>query len=189
MLITTKMTSEEDKKRERKEKLRLEAEKLGMSYKDLKEQKKAEKERKKRIREADALVNPEHKDDMKRMRNWSHDDKDPEAEQQGRETKRRRTRSMDAKEEEKNKAGVDTSSSLTPEEWRKEHNITVRGHGKYHGEGASAFPAPFLKFTDAPFNSTVLRSFEQAGFTAPTPIQSQVRIELVKYKQLHDGYL
>jgi hypothetical protein len=168
------MGSEEDKKRERKEKLRIEAEKLGMSYKDLKEQKKAEKEKKKRIREADALVDPVHKDDMKRMRNWSHDEKDPEADE-GRETKRRRTRSMDAKEEEKNNSARDTSSSLTPEEWRKEHNITVRGHGKYHGEGASAFPAPFLKFTDAPFNSTVLRSFEQAGFTAPTPIQSQVR--------------
>jgi superfamily II DNA/RNA helicase len=107
------------------------------------------------------------------MRNWSHDDKDPDADQQGRDSKRRRTRSMDAKEEEENET---LSLSMTPEEWRKEHNITVRGHGKYHGEGASAFPAPFLKFTDAPFNSTVLRSFEQAGFKTPTPIQSQVRI-------------
>lgn len=165
-------SSEEDKKRERKEKLRIEAEKLGMSYKDLKEQKKAEKERKKRSREADALVDPIHKDDMKRMRTWSHDEKnDPEADQGGRDAKRRRTRSMDAKEEEK--SHVSAEERLTPEEWRKEHNITVRGHGKYHGEGASAFPAPFLKFTDAPFNSAVLRSFEQAGFTAPTPIQSQ----------------
>ena len=159
---------EAQKKLERKEKLKAEAEKLGISYKELKEQKKAAKEKKKRSKEADKLVDGDHKEDMKRMRTWSNDEKDPEQA----ETKRRRTRSMDAKEEEANK--VEAKASLTPAEWRKDQHITVKGHGKYNGDDATAFPEPFLKFSDAPFNARVLKSFSDAGFSAPTSIQSQV---------------
>ncbi len=168
----TMPTEEEQKKKERKEKLKAEAEKLGISYKELKEQKKAAKEKRKRNREADVLVDSEHKDDMKRMRTWSHDEKDPEADQNS--TKRRRTRSMDAKEEQETAAAQ--KADMSPAEWRKDQHITIRGHGKYDGKGDDSFPNPFLKFSDAPFNANVLRSFDQAGFTAPTAIQSQVRI-------------
>jgi ATP-dependent RNA helicase DDX5/DBP2 len=160
------MTDEEDIKRARKEKLKVEAEKLGISYKELKAQKKASKE-KKHSREADKLETSEHKQDMKRMRSWSKDEKDPTA--NGGDEKRRRTRSMDAKDEKENT----TPSGLTPAEWRKEENITIKGHGKYQGFDVDALPQPFLKFTDAPFNQVVQKSFVDAGFDKPTAIQSQ----------------
>lgn len=164
----TNMGSDEDKKKERKEKIKQEAEELGITYKELKEQKKAAKENKK-SRESDKLVNPDHKDDMKRMRTWSHDEKeDPEVAA----TKRRRTRSMDAKEEKE--AVVGTKSIMTPEEWRKDLSLTIKGHGKYNGHAAKDFPDPFFKFTDSPFSPAILKSFDQAGFTAPTSIQAQV---------------
>ena len=161
------MSEDEAKKTERKEKLKAEAEKLGISYKELKAQKKASKE-KKRTREVDTLTNDSDQERMKRMRSWSKDDKDlTGAGMNGGEEKKRRTRSMDAKENEKDEV-VQTAA-----EWRKEQSITVKGHGKYHGLGAESMPAPFLKFSDAPFNQTVQRSFQQAGFDKPTAIQSQ----------------
>ena len=162
------MGSEEDKKRERKEKLKKEAEELGISYKDLKDQKKAAKEKKKKSREADNLDTSSHKEDMKRMRTWSHDEK--ESEEQS--SKKRMTRSMDAKEELEVKK--DSPGSLTPEEWRKEQHITIKGHGKYNGQSADSFPKPFFKFKDAPFSDSILKAFDKEGFTAPTCIQSQV---------------
>eukprot|EP00979_Chaetoceros_neogracilis_P008028 scaffold1757_cov208-Chaetoceros_neogracile.AAC.1 len=161
------MGSEEDKKKQRKEKLKEEAEKLGISYKELKEQKKSAKEKKKRSREADGLTNTTQKDDAKRMRTWSHDENDPEQQ----DSKKRRTRSMDAKEEEKVKK--DSSGSMSPEEWRKDQHITIKGHGKYNGQGAESFPRPFFKFTEAPFSAAILKSFDKEGFTSPTAIQSQ----------------
>lgn len=164
------MGSEEDKKKERKEKLKAEAEKLGISYKELKEQKKKAKEekKKKRAREAEKLDTSEHKDDMKRMRTWSHDEKDPE----GENTKRRRTRSMDAKEEQD--AVLEQKASMSPSEWRKDQHITIKGHGKYSNAKPTDMPDPFFKFTDAPFCNAILKGFEAAGFTAPTCIQAQV---------------
>lgn len=159
------MSEADAKKAARKEKLKQEAEKLGIPYKELKEQKKAAKEKKRNHREADNLETSEHKQDMKRMRSWSKDEKDPTSAEG--DAKRRRTRSMDAKESE---ASQDT---LSPSEWRKSENITIKGHGKHMGIKADETPAPFLKFTDAPFNQTVQRCFSQAGFTKPTAIQSQ----------------
>ncbi len=158
------MSGDDSSKEARKDKLKAEAEKLGISYKELKEQKKAAKE-KKRAREVDKLENVEHKHDMKRMRSWSKDGKELEAPQG--DEKRRRTRSMDSKEE--NTA----NETVSPTAWRKEQNITIRGHGKYNGLNAETLPKPFLKFTDAPFNQTVQRLFKEAGFEKPTAIQSQ----------------
>ncbi len=158
--------TEEEVKQARKEKLKAEAEKLGISYKDLKAQKKAAKEESKMRKgssEADKLENEEHKQDMKRMRTWSKDEKDPTTPDE----KRRRTRSMDAKENET------ASTTQSTEEWRKEENITIKGHGKYRGTDVKTLPQPYFKFTDAPFNQTVQRSFVQAGFEKPTAIQSQ----------------
>ncbi len=179
------MSTEEDarKKKERKEKLKAEAEKLGISYKELKEQKKEAKAKKKRSREAEALDSSEHKSDMKRMRAWSGEGKDlekptsstttaPKKDADEPSAKRRRTRSMDAKEEED--AKISTKDNMTPAEWRKDNHLTIKGHGKYTGQDASSFPDPYIKFTDAPFSQAILRSFETAGFKAPTVIQSQV---------------
>ena len=172
-------------KKMRKEKLKAEAEKLGISYKKLKEQRKAEKENKKRTKEAEKLIDPDHKEDMKRMRTWSQDENDPEAKHLN-TNKRRRTRSMDAKEEQETQTAQ--KADMSPAEWRKDQHISIKGHGKYTGKGEETFPDPFLKFTDAPFSPNVLRSFDQAGFTSPTSIQSQVGLcvlHFTKKNRLH----
>jgi ATP-dependent RNA helicase DDX5/DBP2 len=150
-------------KKERKQKLIAEAEKLGISYKELKAQKKEAKANK-RSREADKLDSSEHKQDVKRMRAWSHDEKE-----NGDDSKRRRTRSIDAQEEQEAK----TSTNMTPEEWRKDAGITIRGHGKYAGLAANEFAKPFFKFSDAPFSQAVLRTFDSLGYKSPTAIQAQ----------------
>mmetsp|Transcript_10378 Transcript_10378/g.15937 ORF Transcript_10378/g.15937 Transcript_10378/m.15937 type:complete len:598 (+) Transcript_10378:113-1906(+) len=173
--MTMARTPEESKERKaKKEKRKAEAAKLGISTKELKE-----REKKKKKREADSLDTSEHQQDMKRMRTWSHDDKDKKTTTKGgggddgddnteNEAKRRRTRSMDAKEEKE----AATSTDMSPAEWRKDQHITIRGHGKYSARDTE-FPDPFFKFTDAPFAPNILRTFDQAGFTAPTCIQSQ----------------
>ena len=162
------MTSEDDlksKKKARKEELKAKADEMGISYEELKNQKKEAKSMKKRTRESDSLDDSEHKLETKRLRSWSHD------EGKTAETKRR-TRSMDAAEEKAVKSNLD--SSLSPEEWRKANNITIKGHGKNSGDRSNDFPSPFLKFSDAPFVDAVQRTFQQLGFTSPTAIQAQV---------------
>lgn len=160
------------KKDAKKEKLKAEALKLGVPYKELKAQKKAEKE-KKRTREASSLQDPEHKSDMKRMRSWSKDQNDPTNKAtDSQEEKRRRTRSMDSKDEETAKA------MQSPKDWRKEQQITIKGHGKFQGQNENDFPEPFMKFTDAPFVAATQKIFRDLKFPAPTAIQSQVCIEL-----------
>ena len=146
-------------KKARKAALKKEADTLGISYDALKKQK---KERKKK-READQLQNGEHQTELKRMRTWSkdYDEDDPSV-------KKRRTRSMDKAQEDKEQA------SISPEAWRREHGIKVQGHGAH--EQAVDFADPFLKFTDTPYCPAIIKSFQQAGFDAPTHIQSQVRL-------------
>jgi superfamily II DNA/RNA helicase len=61
---------------------------------------------------------------------------------------------------------------ISPQEWRSMHDITVRGHGA--NASATSFPAPYLKFSNAPFCEAIQKSFKQAGFDKPTHIQSQV---------------
>ena len=155
-------TDEKAAKKARKAALKKEADTLGISYDDLKKQKKERKTSKKR--EATQLQDDgEHQTELKRMRTWSkdYDEEDPSA-------KKRRTRSMDKAEEDKEQA------SLSPEAWRGEHGIKVQGHGAH--VNAVDFADPFLKFTDTPYCPAILKSFQQAGFDAPTHIQSQVRL-------------
>ena len=152
-------------KSDRKEKLKEEAEKLGIPYKELKAQKKEQKHRNKRDRESDRLESSEHKAELNRLRSYS---KDGDADDQA--TKRRRTRSMDAKEEEEAKSSSDINED--PVAWRKEHSITIRGHGKHQSD--TSFPDPFFAFTQAPFCEAIQRTFTTAGFSKPTAIQSQV---------------
>lgn len=177
---------EKAKKAAKKAKLKEEAEKLGITYEELKAQKKDKKEKKKRKREADKLIeeNAEHdggadrQQEKKRMRAYSGDfdaDKmdanDGANNNEAPATKRLRTRSMD-KAEESHKIAI-VEKSQTTEEWRKLHNITVRGYGKHAND--TKFADPFIEFDDAPFNPTVQKTLKAAGFERPTFIQSQVR--------------
>ena len=144
----------EDKaaKKARRAALKEEAEKLGISYDELKKQTKSNKKR-----EAQQLQDPAHQTEMKRMRTWSKDfDNDS--------NKKRRTRSMDEKEK---------PPAPSPEAWRNEHSIKIQGHGENRHE--LDFAKPFLKFTDTPYCGAIQKMFQQAGYEAPTPIQSQVR--------------
>ena len=117
---------------------------------------------------------PEHIRETKRLRAYSHDDdgvekKQKVVDQDGATSARKRTRSMDKKEEQDLKRN--SSDDLSPEEWRKEHSITIRGHGAERS--TREFPDPFKLFKDAPFNDRVQQCFVRAGFERPTAIQSQ----------------
>jgi ATP-dependent helicase YprA (DUF1998 family) len=147
--------SEADDKAARKAKkaeMKKEAEALGISYDELKARNKKESKK----REASSLSTDEHSQDMKRMRKWS---KDFTA-----EDSKRRTRSMDLAEEKK------TELSLSPDAWRTEHSITLKGHG---ASANKDIPAPFMQFTDTPFSQTILQTIKQAGFAIPSHIQAQ----------------
>lgn len=164
------MSAAEDKakKAEKKAKLKAEAEKLGVTYEELKKQKKEKKESK-RKREAEKLGSGDDEDrqqEKKRMRSWSGDFGDEEKKT---ETKRARTRSMDKAEE--NAKIVQEEKSQSPEEWRKAHDITIRGYGKRANEKVAD---PFIEFDDAPFNPVIQKTLKAAGFERPTLIQSQV---------------
>ena len=149
--------SEADDKAARKAKkaeMKEEAQALGISYEELKARKKKDGKK----REASSLSTSEHTQDMKRMRTWSKD-----LTEEG-ENAKRRTRSMDHAEEKQ------IESSMSPDAWRTEHSITLKGHGASAGQ---VTPAPYMHFTDAPFNQTILQTIKQAGFKNPSHIQAQ----------------
>jgi len=131
-----------------------EAARRGISYKELKQ------ERKQKKREADELDTLEHKNEVKRLRTYSNDYD---------EGAQRRTRHRDAVEEEK--LQKEAQAQQTPDEWRKEHNISIRGHGSERS--TLSFPDPFREFQQAPFHDRIQQSLRRAGFEQPTPIQSQ----------------
>ncbi|CAM0879821.1 unnamed protein product [Alopecurus aequalis] len=54
--------------------------------------------------------------------------------------------------------------SMSVEAYRLKHEITVIGNEK---------PAPFMTFQSTGFPSEILREVQQAGFSAPSPIQAQ----------------
>ncbi len=175
------MSADEEraKKAEKKAKLKAEAEKLGITYEELKKQKKEKKESK-RKREADKLSGDDEgrQQEKKRMRSWSGDFGDEEKKV---ETKRARTRSMDKAEE--TAKIVKEEKSQSPEEWRKTHDITIRGYGKRANEEIAD---PFIEFDDAPFNPVIQKTLKAAGFERPTLIQSQVNnICLYSFNALH----
>ena len=139
----------------KKDQLKKDAEKLGISY----------KEHKKNLqREADALDSKEHKGEIQRMRAYSKDhDNDG-----GITDARRRTRSMDAAEE--NDAIIKDAKRLSPDEWRKEHQLTLKGHG---GSSNVKIPDPYVEFKDSPFSERILAGFVRAGYARPSAIQAQ----------------
>lgn len=114
------------------------------------------KHHKHRRKEYDELEDSEHRRETKRLRTYS----DADA-----ATAKLRTRSMDKAEAEH------AEDELSAEDWRKEHSITIRGHGVHRN--TQEFAAPFRYFTDAPFHDRLQTALTRAGFDKPTPIQSQ----------------
>ena len=135
--------------------MKKEAEALGITYDELK------KRHKRKRREAETLDSEEHKGEMKRLRSYSKEFDENDA-------KRRRTRSMDATEE--NEATTKAEKKLSPEEWRKEHTLTVLGHGANRD---IKVPNPYIEFNDAPFSPKIQTSLTRAGFARPSIIQAQ----------------
>eukprot|EP00607_Mallomonas_marina_P006088 CAMPEP_0182433546 /NCGR_PEP_ID=MMETSP1167-20130531/63940_1 /TAXON_ID=2988 /ORGANISM="Mallomonas Sp, Strain CCMP3275" /LENGTH=558 /DNA_ID=CAMNT_0024622379 /DNA_START=14 /DNA_END=1687 /DNA_ORIENTATION=+ len=78
---------------------------------------------------------------------------------------RRRTRSISEHEE----VYIPRQS---PEDFRKEHQITINGAGD-DGSGTYTCPPPMSSFDCTPFEAPIRRAFERAGFTAPTLTQAQ----------------
>eukprot|EP00532_Pseudo-nitzschia_australis_P001551 CAMPEP_0168193052 /NCGR_PEP_ID=MMETSP0139_2-20121125/18384_1 /TAXON_ID=44445 /ORGANISM="Pseudo-nitzschia australis, Strain 10249 10 AB" /LENGTH=617 /DNA_ID=CAMNT_0008116349 /DNA_START=141 /DNA_END=1992 /DNA_ORIENTATION=+ len=167
-------------KKDRKAALKKEAEKRGISYDEMKKIFKENTSNGKRKKtEAEGLETDEHKKEIRRMRTYSKDlgeekkDDEPNA-------KRRRTRSMDEAQEKK--AKTEAEKSLTPEEWRKEQTITLKGHGKFSSE--TAFANPYIDFSDAPFSDRIQKTLAAAGFARPTAIQAQAWPLAVEGKDL-----
>lgn len=149
---TTSSSSTKDNQREQDKN---EAEKRGVPYKQVRSER--------RKREADGLQDSEHGREVKRLRAYSHDDDENNS-------NKRRTRSDDIQEEKQ--LQILSEKTLTVDEWRKSHSITIRGHGRPE-QRTNDFPDPFRTFAETPFNERIQKGFAQAGFTAPTPIQSQ----------------
>lgn len=175
MSIETKKFEGMDKK-ERKAALKKEAEKQGISYDEMKKKYKESSGKRKKT-EAESLESDEHKKDIKRIRSYSKDFDEDKTEQS---SKRRRTRSMDEKEEAEAKTKAE--KSLTPEEWRKEQTITLKGHGQH--SGLTTFANPYIEFSDAPFSTRIQNILTGAGFARPTAIQAQAWPLAVEGKDL-----
>lgn len=144
-----------EEKAAKKAAMKKEAGALGITYEELK------KRQKRKRREADTLDSEEHIGEMKRLRTYS---KDFDAN----DAKKRRTRSLDAAEEEE--ATTKAEKTLTPEEWRKEHTLSVVGHGANRD---LKIPNPYIEFKDSPFSNRIQTSLSRAGFTRPSVIQAQ----------------
>jgi ATP-dependent RNA helicase DDX5/DBP2 len=81
------------------------------------------------------------------------------------EIPRRRTRSLSDAEE-------IYHLHQSPEDYRKEHQITVTGLSDT-GTGTYSVPPPLVSFSKTPFSQPIRRALDNAGFTAPTPTQAQ----------------
>lgn len=83
------------------------------------------------------------------------------------DVQRRRTRSMSDAEE-----NFHLKDGLTPDEFRKEHQITITGS---HASGSGPFncPDPMTSFKETPFAPPIRKALENAGFSNPTPTQAQ----------------
>lgn len=87
---------------------------------------------------------------------------------------------MDAAEE--REAQNKQDKILSPEEWRKENTITLRGHGA--NSSMTEYPVPYILFEDTPFSAKIKESFKLAGFARPTGIQAQAWPLAVEGKDL-----
>ncbi|KAI6700707.1 hypothetical protein NL676_015031 [Syzygium grande] len=64
----------------------------------------------------------------------------------------------------KEQGHLSTGSSLSPDAYRRHHEITVSG---------ADVPPPLISFEATGFPSEILREVHSAGFSSPTPIQAQ----------------
>jgi ATP-dependent RNA helicase DDX5/DBP2 len=64
-----------------------------------------------------------------------------------------------------------SSFVMNAEKWRQEHSITV--HGLSSTPTSYVCPDPMLRFSDTPFSKEFQDCLTRAGYTAPTPTQSQ----------------
>ena len=78
---------------------------------------------------------------------------------------RRRTRSMSDAEE-------SMLGALSPEEFRRMHQITIVGSAA-EGQDRFACPPPMATFSSTPFAAPIRRCLESAGFLNPTATQAQ----------------
>lgn len=180
----------DDKSGGKKEKMRKEeAARLGLTTDELKKQRKKASKSHKATREAELLQKEaqsnDHVQEQTRMTSWSSEnrrtgtnessvsskrrkDEDTANEEEvDTSSKRRRTRSMDAAEE---KALIkDAEQILSPDQWRLENSITIRKGS----DRSYAPPAPYQRFSDAPFNAGIQKALISAGFDKPTAIQAQ----------------
>lgn len=64
----------------------------------------------------------------------------------------------------KSQVPLETGPALSPDAYRRRHEITVTGDN---------VPPPVTSFASSGFPSEILREVQNAGFSAPTPIQAQ----------------
>ena len=168
-----------------------EAKRRGITYKEVRQERRQREKTNgsKRSSEPDKLDTSEHNREIKRMRAYSHDEtkksntsntatSSTNGTNHSHNDQRPRTRSIDVKEEQ-NLQISNTITSLTVEEWKLQHSITIQQH---HGRGASSsssnsqnvpIPTPYRTFEETPFSPKIVSLFHQAKFIAPTPIQAQ----------------
>ena len=168
-----------------------EAKRRGITYKEVRQERRQREKTNgsKRSSEPDKLDTSEHNREIKRMRAYSHDEtktttsntatSSTNGTSNSHNDQRPRTRSIDVKEEQ-NLQISNTITSLTVEEWKLQHSITIQQH---HGRGASStsssnsqnvpIPTPYRTFEETPFSPKIVSLFHQAKFIAPTPIQAQ----------------
>jgi ATP-dependent RNA helicase DDX5/DBP2 len=134
---------------------------------DAKSEKKAKKEKKKRRDSEDASSEEDRKPSKKRKLEASASPVAPAAASAlavpvvG----RMRTRSMSDAEDV-------ALGALNPDEYRRNHTITIVGRSKDGGDRYSC-PAPMTTFSSTPFSAQIRRALEAAGFPHPTPTQAQ----------------
>ena len=180
-----------------------EAKRRGITYKEVRQERRSREKMNgsssntisKRSSEPDKLETSEHNREVKRMRTYSHDltmtsskvattngsHSHNNSNSNGRNEERPRTRSIDVKEE-RNLQISNTITSLTVDEWKKQHSITIQQH---HGRSSSSgmtshntssnnvtLPEPYRTFEETPFSSKIVSLFHQAKFIAPTSIQA-----------------
>lgn len=158
-----------------------EAKRRGITYKEVRQERRQREKMNgssKRTSEPDKLETSEHDREVKRMRTYSHDGTTT-ANNNGTTTEQRpRTRSIDVKEDQ-NLQISNTITSLTVDEWQKQHSITIQQHHGRNGITSSTnshnvtIPTPYRTFDETPFSSKIISLFHQAKFIAPTPIQAQ----------------
>ena len=175
-----------------------EAQRRGITYKEVRQERRQKEKGNgttKRASEPDKLQSSEHDREIKRLRTYSTShNADADATNHRSTTttatattteqqQRLRTRSFDLKEEH-NLQISNTVTSLTVDEWKQQHSITIQQH---HGRSTSfgnhsnsnnsnndvTIPIPYRTFDETPFSPKIISLFHAAKFICPTPIQAQ----------------